>query len=309
MINFRYHIVSLMAVFLALAVGIAVGVSLGPSFDQGLQQQAVQDRKQVTDLRAEIDRRNALDAYREKYDAAAGQVVTSGLLAGIPVALVSMPDAPTGVIQAVGTAVEQAGGRVVREVKIGEDAFDPTRAEAIDQALLPYASNLNLNDTMSQATKVGLALGTSIGGKSIGDRDATEVAMGKALSSAGLVSVAGGSAERAELILVVSADATTPAAPADLQTAHVQFDVQLRAHALGLVLAGPNSEDLDGTDVLAARSASLSADTLSTVDVADLASGVTTVVLAGKQQLLGGQGHYGALEKADAPLPALPLRS
>src|ERR687897_627257 len=35
MINFRYHIVSLMAVFLALSVGIAVGVSLGPSVDQG----------------------------------------------------------------------------------------------------------------------------------------------------------------------------------------------------------------------------------------------------------------------------------
>ena len=30
LINFRYHIVSLMAVFIALSVGIAVGVSLGP---------------------------------------------------------------------------------------------------------------------------------------------------------------------------------------------------------------------------------------------------------------------------------------
>ena len=50
MINFRYHIVSLMAVFIALSVGIAVGVSLSPSVDQGLLQQAAQDRKQVTDL-------------------------------------------------------------------------------------------------------------------------------------------------------------------------------------------------------------------------------------------------------------------
>ena len=64
MINFRYHIVSLMAVFIALSVGIAVGVSLSPSVDQGLLQQAAQDRKQVTDLRAELDRRKALDDYR-----------------------------------------------------------------------------------------------------------------------------------------------------------------------------------------------------------------------------------------------------
>ena len=61
LINFRYHIVSLMAVFIALSVGIAVGVSLSPSVDQGLLQQAAQDRKQVTDLRAELDRRKALD--------------------------------------------------------------------------------------------------------------------------------------------------------------------------------------------------------------------------------------------------------
>ena len=66
MINFRYHIVSLMAVFIALSVGIAVGVSLSPSVDQGLLQQAAQDRKQVTDLRAELDRRKALGRLSQR---------------------------------------------------------------------------------------------------------------------------------------------------------------------------------------------------------------------------------------------------
>ena len=76
-----------------------------------------------------------------------------------------------------------------------------------------------------------------------------------------------------------------------------------------MVLAGPNSEDLEGTDVLAARSDAVAVDMLSTVDVADLPSGVTTVVLAGKEQLNGIVGkQYGALAKADAPLPALPVR-
>ena len=76
LINFRYHIVSLMAVFIALSVGIAVGVSLSPSVDQGMLAQAAQDRKQVTDLRAELDRRNALDEYREAYEHRVGKVVT-----------------------------------------------------------------------------------------------------------------------------------------------------------------------------------------------------------------------------------------
>ena len=101
MINFRYHIVSLMAVFIALSVGIAVGVSLGPSVDQGLLQQAAQDRKQVTDLRAEIDRRNAIDDYREAWADQVGEVILDGALNGVRVAIVSMPEAPNATVQAV----------------------------------------------------------------------------------------------------------------------------------------------------------------------------------------------------------------
>ena len=82
----------------------------------------------------------------------------------------------------------------------------------------------------------------------------------------------------------------------------------LRASAAGLVLAGPNSAEFEGTDVLTARNESDAVDVLSTVDVADLTSGVTTTVLAGKEQLLGRQGHYGAFSKADAPMPNLPVR-
>ena len=99
LINFRYHIVSLMAVFLALAVGIVLGVTLRPSVDQGLAQQAAQDRKQVQDLRAELDRRNALDEYREAYAARAGEALTAGALNETKVAVVAMPDAPSAVVR------------------------------------------------------------------------------------------------------------------------------------------------------------------------------------------------------------------
>jgi hypothetical protein len=107
---------------------------------------------------------------------------------------------------------------------------------------------------------------------------------------------------------VVAAQASDPRPTPEELTAHVQFDVGLTTRA-GVVLAGPNSEDIEGTDVLAARSDPTAVDSLSTVDVADLSSGVTTVVLAGKERLLGRPSqHYGALAKADAPLPELPVR-
>jgi hypothetical protein len=86
-INFRYHIVSLMAVFLALAVGIAAGVSLSPSVTGEITTQAEQDRQQVTQLRNELSRRNSLDAYRSTYDQRTGPLVLAGEMPDARVAL------------------------------------------------------------------------------------------------------------------------------------------------------------------------------------------------------------------------------
>jgi Copper transport outer membrane protein, MctB len=308
LINFRYHIVSLMAVFIALSVGIAVGVSLSPSVDQGLLQQAAQDRKQVMDLRAELDRRKALDNYRNAYDEQVGETVTAGVLNGQRIAIVAMPDAPASVLRSVSDAVVAAGGTVVRDVKVNAEAFDATNAEDVTDALTDYFGPLGLNGTMSPGTRLGVAVGRSIGSKEIEDRDALAIAVGESLEQRGLVTISKESAAQAQLIIVVTATASDPPLTTEELTAHVQFDVGLTTRA-GVVLAGPNSEEIEGTDVLTARSDPTAVDSLSTVDVADLSSGVTTVVLAGKERLLGRPSqHYGALAKADAPLPELPVR-
>jgi hypothetical protein len=308
LINFRYHIVSLMAVFIALSVGIAVGVSLSPSVDQGLLQQAAQDRKQVADLRAELDRRKALDNYRNAYDEQVGQVVTAGVMNGQRVAMVAMPEAPTAVVRDISNAVIEAGGTVVRDVKVTPEAFDAATTEDVTDALGDYVGPLGLDDTMSPATRLGVAVGRSIGSKDMEDRDALAIAVGESLERRGLVTISKESAAQAQLIVVVTAPASEPRPTPEELTAHVQFQVGLTTRA-GVVLAGPNSEDIEGTDVLAARSDPTAVDSLSTVDVADLSSGVTTVVLAGKERLLGRPAqHYGALAKADAPLPELPVR-
>jgi Copper transport outer membrane protein, MctB len=308
LINFRYHIVSLMAVFIALSVGIAVGVSLSPSVDQGLLQQAAQDRKQVTDLRAELDRRKALDNYRNAYDEQVGQIVTAGVLNGQRIAMVAMPEAPTSVVRDISNAVIGAGGTVVRDVKVAPEAFDAANAEDVTDALGNYFGPLGLNDTMSPATRLGVAVGRSIGSKEMEDRDALAIAVGQSLEKRGLVTISKESAAQAQLIVVVTAAASEPRPTPEELTAHVQFQVGLTTRA-SVVLAGPNSEDIEGTDVLAARSDPTAVDSLSSVDVADLSSGVTTVVLAGKERLLGRPAqHYGALAKADAPLPELPVR-
>ena len=208
----------------------------------------------------------------------------------------------------ISNAVIEAGGTVVRDVKVTPEAFDATRAEDVTDALGDYFGPLGLNDTMSPATRLGVAVGRSIGSKEMEDRDALAIAVGESLEKRGLVTISKESAAQAQLIVVVTAPASEPRPTTEELTAHVQFQVGLTTRA-GVVLAGPNSEDIEGTDVLAARSDPTAVDSLSTVDVADLSSGVTTVVLAGKERLLGRPTqHYGALAKADAPLPELPVR-
>jgi hypothetical protein len=308
MINFKYHIVSLMAVFIALSVGIAVGVSLGPSVDQGLLRQAEQDRKQVAELRAELNRRNALDDYREAYEEQTGEPLIQGALNGARVAVVAMPDAPGRVVTDITAAVAGAGGSVVREVQVRPSAFDPAKAEEATAALASFADQVPLNGEMTQAEKIGAALARSIASPQVEDRDQLALDLGNALTGAGFVAINGGSAAQAQLVLVVGAEASDPPLTGSVLLSHVEFDVALKTRA-GVVLAGPNSAQIEGTDVLAARTDPQGDNLLSTVDVADLRSGVITVVLAGQEQLLGREGrHYGALARAEAPLPKLPIR-
>ena len=308
MINFRYHIVSLMAVFIALSVGIAVGVSLSPAVDQGLLRQAEQDRKQVTELRNEINRRNALEEYREAYDEQAGEQVIQGALRDVRVAVVSMPDAPGQVATDLIAAVATAGGTVVREVAVRPDAFDPARSEAATEALAGLAPQIPVTAEMTQAEKVGVALARSIASPQVETRDTLALALDTALTRGGFVTISRGTDVQAQLVLVVGAPATDPPVEAELLTAHVEFDLALRGRA-AVVVAGPNSAEIEGTDVLAVRLDPQGNQRLSTVDVADLSSGVVTTVLAGQEQLLGREGqHYGALARAEAPLPTLPVR-
>ncbi len=309
MINFRYHIVSLMAVFLALAVGIAVGVSLSPSLDKGLLDQAGQDRDQVAALRTELARRDNLDTYRSTYDQRTASLVLPGQLTDTRVALVVMPDAPTAVVAAVGDAVVQAGGQVVTKVEVSADVFDASRAAAVEQDLAEL-SQVGISDAMTPATKVGWCLARALTNKTSGARDPYAKNVGRTLAAAGLVDVREDVDDTAQLVIVVTAATPTTPPADDVLTAHVQLETALHDQGgatdhVGVVVAGPDSDGLVGTDVGTIRTTSPAADVLSTVDVADLPSGVVTTVLAGKEQLADGQGHYGALARADDALPAV----
>ncbi|QGN33154.1 copper transporter [Microlunatus sp. Gsoil 973] len=306
MINFRYHIVSLMAVFLALAVGITLGVTLvSGEANKGLAAQAEQDRRQVQTYREQLQQLQQLDKYRDAYASQIGNEVTAGLLVGVPVAVVAMPDAPRGVIGNVEDAVAGAGGTIASVTNVDPQVFDPSQRQQVLAALAPYNNEFDQNDP--PAVRLGKVLARSLLSREVGNSDQSAIDMGNALNGK-LINLDRRSDEAARLVLVITAAASDPPLTADTLNRHVAFDVALADGSQGLVVAGPNSTGIDATDVATVRSDVSSRDLLSTVDVVDLPSGVSTVIMAGAEQLAGGQGHYGFHNSSDAPAPQLPIK-
>jgi hypothetical protein len=118
-IDFRYHVVSLVGVFIALAVGIVLGAGpLREGISDTLEGEVEQLRAERTDLRTELGIAQAL--ARDK-DAALGSVadrVVAGTLRGVRVAVVALPEADRNHAARVEDGVEAAGGEVVLAVDV-----------------------------------------------------------------------------------------------------------------------------------------------------------------------------------------------
>lgn len=312
MINFRYHIVSLVAVFMALAVGIVLGATiLGDRINSGIVTQAAQDRKELQEQRAENQRMADLVQYQNEYAEKVSEPMSEGSLQGQEVVLVAMPTARRAVVNSISTAVSNAGGTVGSTVDLKNNVFDPNRAKATQQVLDEFSDMMSFTQEDTSATKLGKLLGRSVLSTDQKPRDQTAEDIIDALGEGNLATVSADSDMRAPIVIVVAGGATDPRPAPEILAAHVEFDQALKAKpdgASAVVVAGPNSEDVEGTDVSSIRADVSATESLSTVDVADLPSGVTTVILAAHEQVLGRQGHYGAWPSRDDVAPKLPVQ-
>ena len=147
MFDFRYHVVSLAAVFLALVLGILVGVAISdPELDRRIDNAAL--REQVGRLQDDLDsaeRRSERGQAAEDYVERTYEAVLRDRLAGKKVAVLFVGGADDGVEEAVEEVVDRAGGTLVRE-----RAIQVPVADGIEQQLDPAESS---------PTNAGRALG------------------------------------------------------------------------------------------------------------------------------------------------------
>jgi hypothetical protein len=108
-------------------------------------------------------------------------------------------------------------------------------------------------------------------------------------------------------VLVVAAEATDP--PAEASCSPRTWSWTWPCGTGGRRGRRTQQRRIEGTDVLAVRSDPQGSQRLSTVDVADLSSGVVTTMLTGQEQLLGREGSTtGPWPGRRLPLPTLPVR-
>jgi len=130
-INFRYHVVSLTAVFLALAIGLVVGTAAlnGPVADS-LNNRVTELRKDNTQLRDTVSNLEEQLNREEDFATEAAGPLLSGKLTGRRVLVLTLPSGREHA-DAVRTMLTTAGATVTGRLDVQDSFFDPENAEEL----------------------------------------------------------------------------------------------------------------------------------------------------------------------------------
>lgn len=322
MIDFRYHIVSIIAVFLALAVGIVVGTTAlnGYVVDslRASNSKVIHDKRglesTVRDLRSQVSR-------RDQFAESVGPDVVAGQLAGERVLFVTTPGASDSVVKQLTSLITAAGATSVGVLSLKKDLLDPEKAQVVDDVVASVVpAGLSLPDgtaTDKAAAELAAALLKDPDSSALSSDAAAKVIGG--FTGADLIdlrapqgSKSGAPREPGTLAVLVSGGGN--GTPADDVTQQRQHAVLTLARAMddrseGAVLVGPESAAETGGLLAAARSDGSFSDRVSSVDTVDTAYGAVAAVLALREQLDGSAGSYGEGPGSDAAVPSPAPRS
>jgi hypothetical protein len=309
-ISFRYHIVSIVSVFLALAVGVALGGGpLKGEVDNTLVEQVEADRKAKADLRAQLAAAGAGNTFTDDFVGDVAPELVGGTLEGRSVTLLVLPGAEESVVTSLTDLISTAGGSVGGTIRAGEGLVDVGNKQLVDELgsqLLDGVTDVTVSDEAGTYERLGAILARAVatdedGGDSVDDA-ANSILSG--LSTAELMSPAGKLSRRGSLVLVVSGAGPEASDEREGASAVVTSLADAMDEATdGVVVAGPISAARGGGVIEAVRGEVVTAQEVSTVDTVDRAAGQVVAILALAEQAAGEGGHYGSVDAADGVMP------
>ncbi|WP_377642996.1 copper transporter [Oryzobacter terrae] len=317
MIDFRYHLVSIVSIFLALAVGIVLGAGplqgeIGDTLGRevaGLRE----DKAQLnTQLQQSTAARDGLDAYIGETNAD----VLRGALQDRRVGIVVLPGSDAAVAESTGAALRSAGATVVSTTSVGDAwvSTDESTAAARDTAVTEAAraADVDVSETGAVSPRDVLLAALLAAPPQAGVEPvdaATAVQALRSLADADLVEIDTEGFQTADLVVVVSGVVTSGETEARATAAErwVDLSIALDDRSAGTVVAAETTTASAGAQVLVAlRNDATATRGVSTVDNAGSALGQASVVHGLVQQAAGDVGQYGFAGGADAPYAPLP---
>lgn len=310
MISLRYHVISIGAVFLALALGVVLGsTTLSDSLLSGISGQKAQLGTQVSDLQAQRNNLNSRLGDADRFATGVGPLAVRGLLTQRTVMLITTPNASPSDVDGLKALLTASGAQVTGRIGLTDAFSDPNRADQLRDLvtqLIPAGAKLPV------ASDAGTLAGGLLGdllllNKANNNPQATSNERAAALTglaSAGFIQPAQQQVLPAQLAVIITGGAQTGQSAGDRATMLARFATQLQRAGAGTVLAGENGAATGSGPIGVVRADNSASSVLSTVDDFGTAAGRVVTVLALQEQLNGKSGSYGTAGNAASPMPS-----
>ena len=304
MINFRYHVVSLTAVFLALAIGLVLGTAAlnGPVADS-LKNQVTALSKDNSNYRDQANQYlDEVNRAQEFATEVAGPLL-AGKLAGRKVLLVALPGGQD-YLDGVAAMLTTAGAKITATITVQDKFFDPANdVELLDlanQSSQPTVSvaGLPLNSDGVETASALLALALLQRATEVNPDDLTAVLT--AYTKQNDIAVEDGAVGGAEATVVVSGLPPVDNQAAKKTQSAVTFTTQFEK-AKPLVVAGNGIGD--GNLVSEVRGDPTLVKRISTVDNVTTVQGQLATAWTVAERFAGKVGQYGLSQGATSLVP------
>jgi hypothetical protein len=320
-IDFRYHLVSIVAVFLALAIGIVLGSTelQGPAYNL-LDKTTSKLQNELGQVSSQRDAAQQQATEGEMYAQAVEPTVLRGLLTKQRLLIVTEPGAQSSVVSGISSAALAAGASITGQINLAPKFFDTsgTTQDSLNQTTLDVAQaaglTLDSSATYQQqaaqviASEVLTTAASSDGKPPAADQATNAATMLQAYAASQFLSTTGQPASAATLAVVVTPQNPPSDGSADqLDQVLIPLVTELAAKSSATVVVGSSAGSGAGSPIAVLRSNNVSSQ-VSTVDDADLVAGQTVAMQALAVGLAGGKtGSYGFTANgatAIAPSPA-----
>jgi hypothetical protein len=310
MISFRYHLVSIIAVFLALAVGIVLGTAaLNGPIQTNLNNNLSRVTSEKRGLEGDVEQLREQLTSSDAFAVAVGPRLVRGSLADHRVLLVTTPETPPELSERLTPLLRAAGAQVGGTLQLLPALADPAQGQLVEDLVAQVVpAGVELPDTspVERATaELAAALVRPSQGRAVEPEEAQAVVSGFAEADLVEFTGAGETLQPATLAVVLGgpAPARLPAPAQAGQAAVLSLVAALDGRSDGTVVAGPAGSAGERGLVQALRADSQVVRRVSSVDNADRGTGQVSAVLALAEQTAGKAGQYGSGEGASGALP------